>query len=86
MRLLPDPLRARPDRQGWTSTGLHRQRPQEAQQLQQRGACGRIPPAGPLGPASLSPFSGLPLPSPSPAGKGSPQLRPPPGARWEMWV
>lgn len=47
MRLVPDPLRARPGRRGRTSIGLHGQRAQEAWQLRERGGGSRIPPAGP---------------------------------------
>lgn len=76
MQLVPDPLRARPGRRGWTSTGLHRPRVPEAWQLQGgAGAAGSLT-LGPLWPGSLSPFCGLPLPRPIPCRQRKPPTFP----------
>lgn len=56
--------------------GLHGQQVQEAWPLQERGGGSGIPPGGLRGLVPSPPSLAFQCPSPSPAGKGSPQLSP----------
>lgn len=85
MRLVPDPLRARPARRGWTDRRAWERVRETAPGL---GRGSRIPPAGSLWPLFPSPPSLALLCSPHPlqAKETNPQLPPSPGTRWENWV